>query len=289
MRRVEPSGIHDAFAYCEQVAKHHYENFPVASLFIPGDLRPYIWSVYAFARAADDVADEGDLPAEERLKKLDDWQRQLDACYAGNSEHPVFIALAETATKTGIPRQLLSDLLTAFRMDVTVHRYRTFQDLLGYCRCSANPVGRLVLQIFGEAGDRTASLSDFICSALQLTNFWQDCAGDVRKGRMYIPLEDMERFGYTEEDLARGVVDSRFRELMKFQVDRTHELFRAGEPLLREVTRRLRFELTLTVSGGRRILQAIRSSSYDVLRRRPTLSAADRFSIIASAFFHTVV
>jgi len=282
----DPSGaVREAFAFCERMARTHYENFPVASRFLPTDRRHYIWSVYAYARMADDFADEGALAADERLRKLDEWEKKLDACVAGRADHPVFIALAETIARTGISRKPLADLLTAFRMDVTRNRYQTFRDLLGYCECSANPIGRLVLSIFGDATDRALNLSDNICTALQLANFWQDISVDLRNNRLYIPLEDFQRFGYTELDLGRGIVDARFRNLVRFQVERTLQLFDAGAPLVREVTPTLRFELALTLNGGRAILRKIAGVSYDVLASRPSLSFTDKASILLASFF----
>jgi len=274
------AAVREAFAFCERMARTHYENFPVASRFIPADRRPYIWSIYAFARTADDFADEGVLPPDERLRKLDEWEQKLDACFAGTPDHPVFIALGETVARTGLPRKPLADLLAAFRMDVTTKRYQTFHDLLGYCDRSANPVGRLVLWIFGNATERTTTLSDSICTALQLTNFWQDISLDWRKKRLYIPLEDFGRFGYTEMDLGRGVVDARFRDLMRFQVDRTRRLFEAGAPLIREAVPELRFELALTLNAGMTMLRKIEYASYDVLTVRPSLSVFDTISIL---------
>jgi squalene synthase HpnC len=277
--------VREAFAYCERMARSHYENFPVASRFVPARRRPYIWSVYAFARTADDFADEGALSDAERLSKLEEWQRQLDACFEGHAEHPVFIALAETAVRTGIGREPLADLLTAFRMDVTTSRYATFQDLLGYCRCSANPVGRLVLAIVGDATPRKIALSDSICTALQLTNFWQDVAIDRSKGRIYVPLEDLARFGYTEAEFGTGAVDDRFRALMGFEVERTRALFDEGSPLASEVTPEIRFEIRLTLNGGRAILREIEKRGFDVLARRPTLSLGNKLGLL----FRTMV
>ena len=173
--------IPGAYRHCEQLTRSHYENFPVASLFLPKEKRPFLWSIYAFARTADDFADEGTLSAGERLRRLDEWEARLDGCVAGDADDPVFIALGDTLRKTGVPRELLTDLLTAFRMDVTMNRYRTFQDLLGYCRYSANPVGRLVLHLFDNATPRTITLSDTVCTALQLANFWQDVRVDWAK------------------------------------------------------------------------------------------------------------
>lgn len=278
-----------AFAYCERLTREHYENFPVASLFIPADRRLYVSSIYAFARIADDFADEGTVAPFERLRKIDEWEAKLDGCFAGRADHPVFIALAETVAKTGIPREPLSALLKAFRMDVTKRSFGDFTELLEYCENSANPVGQLVLHIFGEASEKTVSLSNSVCTGLQLTNFWQDVSVDMAKGRVYIPLEDLDRFGYTKSDLGRNVLDDRFRELMRFQVERTRTFLKAGEPILREVGRRLRLELSLTLRGGSAILDKIQRIRYDVLKHRPKLSAFDKVTIISSAVFRATL
>ncbi len=275
--------VGESFLHCERIAKEHYENFPVASLAVPRNLRPYVWAVYAFARAADDFADEGTGPPAERLRALDSWERQLDDALAGRPGGPVFVALAETVARTSIPAQLLRDLLTAFRMDVTRPRHQTFDDLLGYCRCSANPVGRLVLHLFGAASAATVDRSDDLCTALQLTNFWQDIAVDLQKDRIYLPLDDLRRFGYTETDLRSSAMDARFRGLMTFQVARTRALFLRGRPLLGMVRGRLRFELDLIWRGGVAILDAIERSGYDVFRTRPVVGRADRLRILAAA------
>jgi squalene synthase HpnC len=272
-----------AFAYCEQLTREHYENFPVASLFVPADRRPFVSSIYAFARTADDFADEGTVAPCERLRKIDEWEAKLDGCFAGRADHPVFIALAETIAKTGIPREPLSALLKAFRMDVTKQSFGDFAELLEYCDNSANPVGQLVLHILGEANDTTVPLSNSVCTGLQLANFWQDVSIDMAMGRVYIPLEDLDRFGYTKSDLGRRILDDRFRELMRFQVERTRTFFRAGEPILREVGRRLRFELSLTLGGGSAILDKIQKIRYDVLTHRPRLSTIDKLTIASAA------
>ncbi len=272
-----------AYAFCETLARTHYENFPVASLFLPRARRPFLWSIYAFARNADDMADEGSLDPGERLRRLDDWQQRLDRCVAGRPEGPVFVALADTLSRTGAPPALLSDLLTAFRMDVTVHRYERFDDLLNYCRYSANPVGRLVLHVFGNATHRTSTLSDALCTALQLTNFWQDVRVDWQKGRVYLPLEDCVRFGYNASQIGRGRADDAFRLVLQHQVDRTRALFTAGRPLLEETVPSLRLELALTWHGGMRILEKIAARDYDVLTRRPSLGTADKIAIVLRA------
>lgn len=275
--------LRDAYRHCEELARRHYENFPVASLFLPRTKRPFLWSIYAFARTADDFADEGSLPPEERLRRLDDWQARLERCMCGDADDPVFLALGDTLRRTGAPHGLLADLLTAFRMDVTVRRYHTFSDLLQYCRYSANPVGRLVLHVFDSATPRTLALSDVICTALQLANFWQDVSVDWRKGRLYLPLEDCDRFGYNASDIAGGRADAVFRNLLQFEVERTRNMFDEGRPLLVEASRQLRFELALTWHGGVTILRKIREENYDVLGRRPALSTADTLRIAVRA------
>ena len=269
-----------AYDYCLKIAREHYENFPVASLAIPRRLRRHIAAIYAFARGADDIADEGNDPPEERLRKLDEWGRALDQAFDGNAVLPEFIALQATARETGIPFELCAALLEAFRQDITTHRYAAFETLLDYCRNSANPVGRLLLLIFGEGDESALACSDAICTGLQLTNFWQDVAVDFRKGRIYLPLEDCARFGYTEEDLGRGIADDRFRALLRYEVERTRRFFDAGSPLIGMSRGRLRAELAATLQGGRSILDAIAREGFDTLHRRPTLGFTDRASIL---------
>ena len=277
------SSTQEAFAFCKRLARTHYENFPVASLFVPHALRPHVAAIYAFARIADDIADEDSLGPEERLRRLDEWMRKLDECYAGKADHPVFVALQETIRRHQIPHTLLADLLTAFRMDVTTTRYATLRDLLYYCRHSANPVGRLVLHLFGAASEESSGYSDNICTALQLANFCQDVSLDWQKGRLYIPLEDLDRFGYSEDDFAQKLMDERFRSLMRHEVERTREMFREGAPLIALVPRELRTELRLTWLGGQRILRKIEERDYNVLSSRPALSTADKVRLVARA------
>ena len=277
--------LKESFEFCKRIAKSHYENFPVASLFIPKDKRRYVWSIYAFARVADDFADEGDTPPEKRLEQLDRWADYLHECFEGRASHPIFIALAETVQRFDIPMLPLSCLLTAFRMDVTQKRFKTFNDILEYCKYSANPVGQLVLFIFGNASARPITLSDNICTALQLTNFWQDVAVDWVKGHLYIPLEDMGRFGYTEEGIENRFADEGFRKLMAFEVERTRQLFEEGKPLLKESVPGLRFELDLVWHGGMRVLDKIEALNYDVFRKRPVLSPGDKLSLLGTTLF----
>jgi hydroxysqualene synthase len=285
-RSVKSCTPDEAFEYCANVTAAHYENFPVVSLFLPEEKRPYIQAVYAFSRAADDFADEDKLAPEERLAKLNDWGEKLRVCYEGIAEHPVFVALGETIRRLNIPIDPFRDLLTAFQQDVTQNRYRTFNDLLDYCRCSANPVGRLVLMIFGQRDDRLFSLSDHICTALQLTNLWQDIDIDRQKDRLYIPLEDMERFGYSETNWKNGVVNRTYRELMKFEVERTRALFHRGAELPSIVEKELQIELKLVWFGGMAVLKKLERIQYDVFHRRPILGKIDKFMILIRGLFH---
>ncbi|HCU24620.1 MAG TPA: squalene synthase HpnC [Deltaproteobacteria bacterium] len=272
----------DAFRYCERLARNHYENFPVGSILIPKKLRPYVWAIYAFARRADDLADE-DFPEDERLPALKAWQSLLEKSQRATVNHPVFLALRETLRQFDIAPQLLTDLITAFQWDVQVKRYPTFQDLLHYCRHSANPVGRLVLQLFGYRDEGRMRLSDFICSALQLANFWQDVAVDLRKNRIYIPQEDMHRFQYSEAELFALEYNPRYRDLLHFQVDRADRMFREGAPLVDSVKGRLRLELKCVVMGGMGILQKIRELDYDTLATRPHFNSRDKAALLLKA------
>ncbi len=283
MSKGHADTVRNAFAYCEAIARSHYENFPVASLAIPHAIRPFVAVVYAFARLADDFADEGAREAAERLQLLDDWQKKLDQVYGGQADHPVFIALKETIRKTGLPQKPLDDLLRAFRMDVTVKRYPTFAELHSYCRFSANPVGHLVLHLFGVSSPETRISSDALCTGLQLANFCQDFSVDWSRGRLYVPLDDLARFGYNETDIASGVSDDRFRALMAFQVDRARGFLLDGVPLLTMVSGRLRLELSMTLRGGLAILERIVGEKYTVMHNRPTLTTGDKARMLFGA------
>lgn len=274
----------EGFQYCKHIAQQHYENFPVASRFVPKEIRPYVWSIYAFARIADDYADEPGFTLAERIDNLNQWEQFLLECYHGNPTHRVFAALAETVERFQIPIELFQDLLSAFRADVTINRYETFGGVLEYCRCSANPIGRLVLLLFNYRSESMMELSDSICTALQLTNFWQDISVDMQKDRIYLPLEDFDEFGFPIQDLFARKINDRFREMMAFQVQRTAELFVAGKPLLSKVGRDLSYELKLTWNGGMRILKKIHSSDYDVLTHRPVLTLADKMMLLFRSF-----
>ena len=266
-----PYSLAEGYAYCQRLATSHYENFSVVSWLLPRPLRPHMYAVYAYCRGVDHLGDEAEG---DRLALLDGWEAELRRCYEGSPQQPAFVALQETVRRFDIPTEPFRRLIEANRADQRVSRYRTYNDLLGYCENSANPVGRLVLYIFGYRDEERQMLSDATCTALQLTNFWQDVRRDLDKGRIYIPLEDMERFGYGEADLLAGRSDGRFRDLMAFQVQRTRELFRDGLALIPKVSGRLTLDLRLFSLGGLAVLDAIEGMGYDVLQRRPTLSRA---------------
>jgi squalene synthase HpnC len=265
------------------MARAHYENFPVGSLLVPRHLRPHVYSIYAFARTADDFADEGydtPLSVTDRLSALAAWGRQLEDCCRSRSRHPVFIALSETVREMQLPMQLFRDLLSAFSQDVVKRRYANFDEVLDYCRRSANPVGRLILLLFGYRDERLHELSDHICTALQLANFWQDVSVDLQKERVYLPQDEMARFGYKEEELQAREFNERYAALLQFQVERTRELFLKGRMLPELTQGRLRYELRLTWHGGMRILERIAEQQYDTLSRRPKITTTDKLRLL---------
>ncbi|MFH1017556.1 MAG: squalene synthase HpnC [Pseudomonadota bacterium] len=281
--QVPASGMSaEARDFCAQLTKRHYENFPVGSRWIPAAIRPDIQAVYAFARTADDFADEPEHEGS-RLERLGEWRRLLHEAAEGKATHPVFIALSETIRRKNVPVEWLEDLIRAFETDVRQNRHATFDSILRYAELSANPVGRLVLWLHGCRGSEEFALSDRICSALQFANFWQDVAVDWVKNRVYLPQDDMARFAYTEDDLGRGVVDDRFRRLMAFEIERTRAMFRQGRALCDRVGPDLRMELRLVWSGGMRILDRIERNGYDVFRRRPSLRWLDQGAMLFRA------
>jgi len=286
-RTVPSSSVADAFAYCERMARAHYENFPVGSLLVPKNRRKHVYSIYAFARTADDFADEGygtsDLTEAGRLAALDDWEHRLEDCYAGKADHPVFIALAETVRELQLPIKLFRDLLSAFKQDVVKRRYADFDQVLDYCARSANPVGRLILLLFGYRDERLHQLSDCICTGLQLANFWQDVEVDLRKDRIYLPQDEMARFGVNERDLREKRFSDRYAALLEFQVERTKRLFERGRTLPSQVSGRLAIELRLTWLGGMRILERIEELGYDTLNARPALTTTDKIKLLVKS------
>lgn len=262
------------------MAVDHYENFPVASLLLPARLRPAVAAIYAFARSADDLADEGDATPDQRLAALGVYEQGLDAIEQNQLASapdipPLFVALEKTVLAYHLPLQPLRDLLSAFRQDVVTTRYPTFADLLDYCQRSANPVGTLMLHLYGAADPTNLRDSDAICSALQLINFWQDAAIDWQKGRIYLPQEDMQRFGVTAAHLTDARVDAAWCALMRFEVERARAMMLSGAPLAFRLPGRIGWELRLVVQGGLRILDAIEAAGFDVFRQRPKLRASD--------------
>ena len=273
----------EAQAWCRRLAESHYENFHVASWFLPKRLRPHFHSIYAYCRVADDLGDEtGDR--DQSLALLDFWRMQLDDCYRGVTRHPVFVALAVTIGACDIPKEPFADLLTAFRQDQVVTRFSTIDEVLAYCRYSANPVGRLVLYAAGYRDAERFRLSDQTCTGLQLANFWQDVASDYQaRGRIYLPLADMARFKVSEEVIASGKATPEFLELIRYEVGYTRILFRNGIPLVGMVDRELAIDLDLFSRGGLEILRAVEQQGFDVLHARPALSKPRKALLLVRA------
>jgi squalene synthase HpnC len=267
---LDAAGLAQAYEFCTRVARSHYENFTVASWLMPRAMRKHIHAIYSYARMADDFADE-----DRDAAKLDQWERELDLAYAGAPRHPVFVALADTVRRFDIPREPFADLLRAFRSDLDFHGFETFDDLLGYSRYSANPVGRLVLYLFGYRDAERQRLSDQVCSGLQLANFWQDVGVDLKKERVYLPRQDMARFGVSLEDLRVHNANSNFVELMRHEVARARKLLMAGAALSAIVDKRLSRDIMIFAGGGLAILRAIERAGCDVFHRRPSLGKLD--------------
>jgi squalene synthase HpnC len=259
----------------------HYENFPVASILLPARLRPAVETIYAFARSADDLADEGDAVEDARLAALNAYEHGLDRIENSQpADSPLFAALAKVARVHELPLQPLRDLLSAFKQDVVTKRYGTFDALMDYCRRSANPVGALMLHLYGAANTQNLRESDLICSALQLINFWQDVAVDWQKARIYLPQEDLMRFQVSEAQLAQAQNNDAWRALMRFELERTRAMMMAGAPLALRLPGRIGWELRLVVQGGLRILERIEMVDYDVFHQRPQLGKSDWLRLV---------
>lgn len=271
--------------YCRQLARRHYENFTVASLLLPPPLRQHFYHIYAYCRWADDLADETGDPAQS-LALLEWWEAQLDACYRGETTHPVFLALAETIQEFSIPPAPFRDLLVAFRQDQRVTRYETREQLLEYCRYSANPVGRLVLYLGRCCNPEQMPWSDAICTGLQLANFWQDVARDFARGRVYLPLADCQQFGFDVARLAERPCPPEFRRLLAAEVADAEGWLRRGLPLVAHVPRSLRWDISLFIHGGLTILEAIRRQNYDVLSSRPVVSKFQKLALVARCWWN---
>jgi squalene synthase HpnC len=284
--------IAEAYDACTKLARAHYENFPVGRL-VPRAMQPHVHAVYAFARYADDLADEGYagkaqgardvMTPEERLAALDDWERQLCSPRGTQGLHFIFIALHETIRELKLPMSLFTDLLSAFKQDVVKRRYANFDEVLDYCRRSANPVGRLVLLLHGKREEELHLLADHICTGLQLANFWQDVGVDLGKDRMYLPEDDRVKYAVTEEALFAHRADDNYRKLIAFQVARTQDIFDQGAPLTKKLRGLLRIEIRLTWLGGTTILRKIEALKFDTLNHRPTVGKADMVALFLKA------
>jgi squalene synthase HpnC len=284
-----PDYLNATFAACEQLAKTHYENFSVGSRLLPKLLRKHFYAIYAFSRGVDDLGDEADG---DRLALLDMWEHELDACYLDSSgtdgpTHPYFVALTETIRIFDIPAEPFKRLIEANRRDQRITRHKTFEDVLEYCTYSANPVGHLVLYLSGIRNPQLHELANHTCTALQLTNFWQDIKRDAEIGRIYIPTEDLERFGVSEDQIFSGQFDSNFEALMRFQIDRARQLFIDGFPLAGRLDNHLKSDFALFTRGGLSILQAIERENYDVLSSRPTLSKSEKTKIFVATWIRS--
>jgi len=274
----------EAQAWCRHLATSHYENFHVATWFLPKRARPHFESIYAFSRTADDLGDEvADRETATRL--LGEWREMLYECYARPeaSMHPVFVALHQTIVETDVPRQLFDDLIAAFEMDQRVTMHESLEDLIGYSRLSANPVGRLVLWVSGYRDERRALLSDKVCTALQLANFWQDVVEDWERGRRYLPASEMVRFGVTDEMIIARKFTPEFRAMMQFLVEYAGTMLREGGQIADEVDAELAVTLRLFEQGGRAALDGIVAQDYDVLKQRPSVSKATKAKLLAGA------
>ena len=276
-----PASLESAYRECIAIVRSHYENFSVASRLMPRDTLPHIAAIYAYCRGVDDLGDEA---AGDRLTLLDDWAAQLEQCYSGSPTEPRFLALQHTISAFDIEPQPFLDLIEANRMDQLNTRYETYEDVLHYCRHSANPVGRLYLSLIGKNDPERRALSDATCTALQLANFWQDVRRDYEMGRVYIPQEDVRRFAYTEDELARGEYTPAFRDLMEFQVERARRLFDEGLPLVDTLNGIFKLHVKLFTLGGLRVLDAIERQNYDVLSRRPTVTKARKTWLLAKTW-----
>jgi squalene synthase HpnC len=268
----------ESYAYCQWINRNHYENFPVGSILIPRRLRKHVAAVYAFARTADDFADEAEF-ARQRMALLNNWLQATTDISTKEVDHPVFIALSDTIERFNIPIQLFKDLIFAFKMDVDKKTYADFDEVLFYCQHSANPVGRIILNLFGYTDEETMQLSDHICTALQLANFWQDVAVDLEKPRIYLPQDEIEKFNYSEILLSQKVFNSAYADLMKFQVDRTQQLFDQGKALIPKLAGRLKYEIKFTWLGGVCILKKIQALNYNTIANRPVVSKMDWFGL----------
>jgi len=281
----EPRHVTDAYRHCRKIAESHYENFTVGSWLLPRRLRRHIAAIYAFSRMADDMADEGIRPAAERLQLLDAWERELELCFQGRPTNPIFVALGRSVEEFDLPIEPFRRLLHAFRSDVVFSGFDTSDALLAYCRCSANPVGHLVLNLFGYRDSERQDLADKICTGLQLANFWQDVSVDARKGRLYVPRDALARFGCSPVDLLEGTMTGAVRDLLAYEIEWTRAMLEDGLRLAELVESRLAREVRIFAWGGLAILRCIEAENYDVLTRRPTVPRWRQMGLVLRALF----
>ena len=276
--------------YCRSYLSH-YENFPLKSIFFPRDKFQDLANIYAFCRYSDDLGDEGEIEGETgriaAARKLDEWEKDLLKCPGGNPDHPILTALQKTLGRYDLPLKPFRDLISAFRQDQSRLRYSVFDELTDYCLRSANPVGRIYLMLFGIRDEERFALSDKICTGLQLANFWQDVSADIKKGRIYIPQEDFERFGYLERQLEEGIFNQNFRELMKFETERTARFFSEGAELENLLSSRLRLEVKMFRLGGEKVLRKIAGLGFNVIDQRPVIGKFDKLIIFVKALTYT--
>ena len=287
MDSLIPSHLKQAYGQCQKLAFGHYENFPVASLLLSPEVRPHVSALYAFARTADDFADEDRFEGR-RLLEINRWERGFKAALGGKKSPAALQAFAHTVKIFKIPPDLPLALLRAFRMDLSQHRYSTWNSLLDYCRHSANPVGRMVLLIHGYREEKLHRYSDFICSGLQLINFWQDTAMDIKRGRLYYPRHELKKFGVREKDFCSGKDSPEARRMIQSAVDYSEKYFQRGLPLLKEIKGRFWIELRATCLGGQEILNKIRRMDYQTLSQRPKLNFKDKISFVLTLLKSTL-
>jgi len=269
------NSIEEAYSNAIKLAVEHYENFPVISFFMPRKLHKHIAIIYWFARVSDDIADEGDIPDGQRIERLDEFERQLGRCLEGKPSGELWNALRNTINMFELKKEYFYDLLSAFRQDITQKRYKNFDELLDYCRRSANPVGRIILQLSGIKNPECYKYSDLVCTALQLINLYQDVSIDYKKGRIYIPVDEMKKFGVNESSIASEKADNNFKDLMKFQLKRNMKMFVEGAYLIEILPYKLKYQVSWTIHGGKKILYKIIDMDYDILKKRPYLSKID--------------
>ncbi len=275
--------LNEAYKQAIELTKSHYENFPVLSFFISKKLRKHVAVVYQFARQADDIADEGKLDDNARIKKLDEYLNNFEAALRKNFTSNFWLALQNTITEKNLDPQNFRNLITAFKQDLVIKKYESYKDLLGYCQNSANPVGRIILELNQIKSEEANKYSDNICTALQLANFYQDVSLDIKKGRVYIPQEDFGLFEINDSIITKQNVNNSFKNLMKYEIERTKQLFDEGKKLLKYLPLRLRLQIMVTIKGGESILEKIESSNYDVLTKRPKLTKSDFLILFSKA------